>query len=317
MEMKMNSTIKIFISYKNKHPFLKSNILVPIQTGRAVAEEIFEEIIGDDTGKNISKENPKYNELSAQYWVWKNYNKIGNPNYVGFMHYRRHFIFDNWEGDPNWVWLPKSHIYFVRHITEAYCRHMSEENILKQIENCDCIVLKPYDVKQLNSKNIPAQYLKLADQKAETFHIFIRTLKKLYPQYQREIRLIERGSVQYLCNMFVMKKELFFEYSNFCFSVLKEVDKQVDSSKMSESGLRFLGFLGEFCLSIYVFHLLREGRYKVKEVNGAFVLSDEPIDIKKLKKKYWYYYLMSKISFGKKRKKYKHKRREIKLMLQS
>ena len=86
--------VKIFISYKDRHKILKSDILTPIQTGRAIADEIFDDMIGDDTGDNISAENDIYAELTAQYWVWKNYDKIGNPDYVGFMHYRRHFIFN-------------------------------------------------------------------------------------------------------------------------------------------------------------------------------------------------------------------------------
>lgn len=49
--------IKIFISYKNKKNILSNNILTPIQTGRSIADEVFEEMIGDDTGDNISKDN--------------------------------------------------------------------------------------------------------------------------------------------------------------------------------------------------------------------------------------------------------------------
>ena len=49
--------VKIFISYKDRHKILKSDILTPIQTGRAISDEIFEDMIGDDTGDNISAEN--------------------------------------------------------------------------------------------------------------------------------------------------------------------------------------------------------------------------------------------------------------------
>ena len=65
--------IKIFLSYRKENKLLSNNILTPIQTGRAIADEVFEGMIGDDTGDNISKENEKYCELTAQYWVWKHY----------------------------------------------------------------------------------------------------------------------------------------------------------------------------------------------------------------------------------------------------
>jgi hypothetical protein len=65
----MQPTIKIFVTYKEKHPLLKSEIFTPIQTGRAIAEEVFEEMIGDDTGDNISSENPKYKALHGFFWI--------------------------------------------------------------------------------------------------------------------------------------------------------------------------------------------------------------------------------------------------------
>lgn len=48
--------------------------------------------IGDDTGENISTLNPYYCELTAIYWAWKNYEKIGDPESIGFCHYRRYFM---------------------------------------------------------------------------------------------------------------------------------------------------------------------------------------------------------------------------------
>ena len=80
---------KILISYHDEHSLIKSDILQPIQTGCANASKLFDGMLRDDDGENISEHNPKYNELSAQYWAWKNYDKFDNPDYIGFWHYRR------------------------------------------------------------------------------------------------------------------------------------------------------------------------------------------------------------------------------------
>ena len=48
-----------------------------------------ERILSDCIGDNISKKNPNYCELTAIYWLWKNYDL---PNYVGVCHYRRFFV---------------------------------------------------------------------------------------------------------------------------------------------------------------------------------------------------------------------------------
>ncbi|MBP3688010.1 MAG: DUF4422 domain-containing protein [Alphaproteobacteria bacterium] len=183
-------------------------------------------------------------------------------------------------------------------------------NIRAQLEDCDCLVLKPYDVKHVNSGSIGEQYCKLPEQERATFDIFIKTVKRLYPEYMTGIEKIERGSIQYLCNMFVMKKELFFEYSEFCFAVLKEVDRQIDHNEMSTQGLRFLGYLGEFLLSIFIFNLKAKGGYRIKELNGSYILSDTPVLHPRLS--YWGYWVLSKLTFGAIKKRYKQKRKALK-----
>ena len=73
------------------------SIYQPIQCGRAINEPIAG-AIGDDEGDNISSLNVRYNEMTAIYWVVKHYAEIGNPDYIGFDHYRR---FLNWR--PEWL----------------------------------------------------------------------------------------------------------------------------------------------------------------------------------------------------------------------
>ena len=46
-------------------------------------------MIGDNTGDNISVKNNRFCELIAQYFAWKNYDKLDNPDYIGFWYYRR------------------------------------------------------------------------------------------------------------------------------------------------------------------------------------------------------------------------------------
>ena len=306
-------SVKIFISYHDNHKLIKSDIISPVQTGCANAPVLFDGMLRDNDGENISDKNDRYNELSAQYWVWKNYDKIGNPDYVGFMHYRRHFIFDDWVGNENYKWLSCGDIYFVPFITDRYLKHISDEDIQKTIKDTDCIVIKKYDVKNLNAKNCKKQYVNLPGQKPENFDILIKTALKLYPEYKREINMIAKGSVQYLCNMFIMKRDLFMEYSEFCFSILDAVDKQIDSSNMDKQACRFLGYFGEFLLSIFVFHLYKRGDVRIKELNASYILNDE-ITLKH-RLKYLRYYILSKIFVGRLRRKYKEKRKNLRWIL--
>lgn len=52
-------------------------------------KRFFNDSYGND---NIAHLNYFYCELSAQYWVWKNY--FSNYTYIGFEQYRRHFCID-------------------------------------------------------------------------------------------------------------------------------------------------------------------------------------------------------------------------------
>ena len=88
--------IKILVTYHKNAPIVKNDIFMPIHIGAALKqndEEWCKDMLSDMSGDNISLLNSTYNELTAIYWAWKNYDKLGNPEYIGITHYRRFFIF--------------------------------------------------------------------------------------------------------------------------------------------------------------------------------------------------------------------------------
>lgn len=266
--------LKIFVSYKYKKPILANEIIVPIQTGRAIADEKFEGMIGDDTGDNISKENPRYNELSAQYWVWKNYEQIGNPEYVGFMHYRRQFIFDKKLKCLPFVWLPGTKFYYVKKIYKNYMSHFTPEKVMPYLEDkTDCISFCSLDIGPISKQNdMKSHFYKgMPAQKQEIFEVLEDVIVNQYPEYQKTFEEFKSGTRMYCCNSFIMPKDMFCEYSEFLFNVLGEVDKRVDSSEFNPAELRFLGFLGEYMLSIFLFHKKKNPDFKLKELPGTYV----------------------------------------------
>ena len=87
-------TVKILVCCHKPYSCLSSQVFSPIHIGRAQADPKTKLAMGsylrDDQGENISHKNPSYAELTAQYWAWKNFDALGNPDYIGFFHYRRY-----------------------------------------------------------------------------------------------------------------------------------------------------------------------------------------------------------------------------------
>ena len=252
MKIMSNSDIKIFLAYHKPDILFQSDILTPIQVGRKCAinkanniygdnnlAQMISSMIGDDTGENISDKNPSYNEMTGVYWVWKNYENIGNPSYVGFMHYRRHFIFKDL---PN-VYYECNEVQD-NHITETIC--CNEVQILDTLKKFDFIVSKPY-----YRSSIYDHYKE--NHKIEDLDLAIEILKKRYPEYSNACDKYINGSDAYFCNMFVFPKDIFFKYCEWIFNILDEFEMRVDIT-----GKRL--FISERLTGIFIQELLDSGK---------------------------------------------------------
>ena len=73
---------------------LFSSPYVPICVGNR-KDEFPAYFLRDDEGDNIAYKNGVFNEMTAIYWVYKHLSELGNPDVVGFVHYRRFFAFSD------------------------------------------------------------------------------------------------------------------------------------------------------------------------------------------------------------------------------
>ena len=78
--------IMIYIACHKLYYIPSIDFLKGIQVGAALNNKRFIGMLADDIGENISNLNKSYCELTAQYWIWKNY----KSDIVGFFHYRRY-----------------------------------------------------------------------------------------------------------------------------------------------------------------------------------------------------------------------------------
>ncbi len=269
----MDKDIRIFVTYKEKHKLLKSDFIVPIQTGRAIADEIFEGMIGDDSGINISSLNPYYAELTAQYWVWKNYEEIGNPYYIGFMQYRRHFIFN----DNDYIPDIGGCIPF-KEINEEYIENinLNKEAALSFVDGYDCVTTKielNY-ISQLRKdprwSTAQGSWDAIIDLDPKSHKIMLDTLREYDSSYEPIIDEYLNSNVMHWYVSYIMTKELFFEYCEFLFPLLAKIEPKIETKYYSKNAQRILGYMAERIHTLFIMKKLKENR-KIKFANLTFV----------------------------------------------
>ncbi len=247
--------IKIFnITHKPCRLF-GSDEIITINAGRSVAssrskdgslaqsdlEWLEKNTLSDATGDNISEFNRYCNEMTAIYWVWKNYDKVGNPDFVGFMHYRRHFI-----------------LVDKLKFQDSYEKTLglTKENLERLTEQYDLITL-PFVCTGKNKfiDCIGNEYCTQGGNRIrQAIDIAVDFIKKRSPDDAKEVEAILHGhQTGSFCNMFIMKKELFFEYCEWIFPILFDLDKKLGHENYEDGQERCVGWTAEMLTSIFIY----------------------------------------------------------------
>ena len=198
--------------------------------------------------------------MTSIYWAWKNYEKIGNPDYVGFDHYRRHFIFDKWQRLNNGRWTVDFPFF-----NKQYESNLKEENIQNYINKYDCLYTKA-----VTKISVYEQYKNSYMHDIKDLDFVLKYIKDKYPKiYDSAIKYVN-GVNNYYCNMFILKKSLFFEYCEFTFDVLNKFFQQKDYSKSSYDEMRF--YISERITGIFIQYLI-DRKIKSCPLNCTFLQS--------------------------------------------
>lgn len=274
---KIKPKIKILVAYHKKAPLLKNEVLVPIHAGRDIAtipsrngnvtdkdlEWLITNIIGDNTGDNISYLNRSFNEVTAIYWAWKNYDKLGNPDYIGLMHYRRHLnILDKWKIGCT----PK------QYINEIGLNYNSLKEIFSEYDLI--IPKKTYARKEKYNIDILCQ--------AE-----LKVLERKYPELNAERKKYEKDRMVHFGNIFIMKREYFFSFCEALFDILFASKLYYENTCTKINELAHYGCASEYLTTFYFRWLRNTKNVKTLEVPTIMeeFLQQESFD-KKLKTKF-------------------------------
>lgn len=273
------SEIKIFVTHTpncNKmhveHP-LMYNVIAGSDFQTA---PIPEGMLLDNEGENISFKNKSYCELTTQYWAWKNQ----VADYYGFCHYRRFFSFSSQklqEADCGCLIYP---VFNEKVMNEL---QMDEAFMRRQIEKYDFLIAKGIPVNALQSKSVYQHYQNAAELHIKDLRLLLDIIREKYPELTDTAEAYVQGKIFYPCNMFIMKKELFRQYSEMLFAVLEEFEVQSDMSCYSREGIRTPGHLGERMAGIFYEYLRKKGGYRLGELQMAQIEQTEEIPVCKRK----------------------------------
>ncbi len=266
--------IKLFVSHRiDTDSFvIKNDMITPVYCGAVYKKDKWnKDIIGDNTGDNISELRINFNELTVQYWAWKNV----EADYYGLCHYRRYFALQN-ENDghineQNQIYLP----FFTKNIAEKYAL-CDEEKLKNLCQEYDLIIPKPADVNTIKAFG-KQQNNVLELWQAHTGYFFdkgcielmLKTIKEIKPQYyQFAVDYIKQDKHRGY-NCYLMRKELFFELCDFQFSVLFDMYKSIKDTNILKQYPRTLGYMGEILYGIYLSSLI-DKNIKFKEIRLVF-----------------------------------------------
>lgn len=264
MEKEDKKDIKIFVSYHKPAKIIRTEIIKPIQVGAALKKESLN-MLKDDEGINISNMNPLLCELTAQYWAWKNV----NTDYYGFMHYRRHFVFCDIPEEPD-----LGGQIFMNAVDNEYIKKigLNDDAIRTAIDDYDILVTPQIDVSKSFAPNNEIQFSSLTNLHAKDFDLMIQILEELHPDYKQEAFQFCKGCKAYWYNMYIMKREIFYDYCEWLFPMLFEAVKRIEFSGYDAQEKRTVAFMAERYFSIYMSKMINtNSNIKIKSLKMTFV----------------------------------------------
>ena len=236
---------KLFVCCHKPSFIPKDEIIEPIHAGKSLSR--FElGIKGDNTGDNISEKNPYFCELTVTYWIWKNV----KADIVGLMHYRRFFNFKNNE---------QKFYKFPSDFLQQY--GICKENISEILCEHDIILPK----KTPKIKTSTYEYYK-KEHCIKDLDLVLQIIKKKYPDiYVRTNDILKKNSQIYPTNMLICKKELFDKYAEWLFSILFELEEEIQKNVEQRTPYqqRAYGFLAERLMAVFI---AANDSIKVKEL---------------------------------------------------
>lgn len=230
----------------------KNNVDIFIGTQKTfnpeVSNDVYKIIVGNHDIENNSNlkliqckydsvlDDRFYSELYMLNYIAKNYPL---KKYVGFCHNRRYFKFLN-----------------------------DIPNLDEIFETCDVIVAKPIR----NRNSVRQQYASCHN--IEDLYIIGGILADKYPKYEEIWSKFINGKLLIPYNMFIMKREDFYRYIKFIFSILDEYVKIIGTDIVKRIENNKEKYLKDFYPNNTIEYQYRIGGYLAERLTNVFIMAN-------------------------------------------
>lgn len=230
--------IVIGIAAHKPYQMPEDAMYMPLHVGREGKSDIG--YVGDNTGDHISEKNPSFCELTGVYFLWKNV----EAEYLGLVHYRRHFSLKRKGKDPF-------------------------QNVLRYEEIKPLLGTYKIFVPQKRRYYIETMYSHYAHTHyASHLDETRKIIEEIYPDYLKAYDDAVQATGGYMFNMMIMQKELFADYCEWLFTILFELERRIgkDNDDLSAFQGRFYGRVSEIIFNAWLSKKVADGTVKPSEI---------------------------------------------------
>lgn len=234
-------SVKIIVATHKQYKMPLDSMYIPLQVGAEgktyeSGKELDLGYVNDNTGDNISELNPSFCELTGLYWAWKNL----IADYIGLVHYRRHFSLIGKSGFENVLSYNQLNSY------------LGKIKIFVPQK-------RKYYIESLYSHYAHTHY-------ASHLDVTRKIILEKYPEYIKSYDKVLRQTYGYMFNMMIMDRNLLNEYCSWLFDILFELKMRINQQELSSFQGRFYGRVSEIIFNVWIDKKLQSGDITKEEI---------------------------------------------------
>lgn len=249
------SSVQIIIAAHKKYQMPKDGMYLPLHVGAEGKKDKYGNplnlgYVKDNTGDNISELNSSFCELTGLYWAWKNL----DTDYIGLVHYRRHFRMRKKENKP----------------FDSVLTYKELQPYLGEIK-----VFTPnkrkYYIETLYSHYGHTHYSNQLDEAR-------RIIMEKYPEYVKSYDAVIRHRYGYMFNMMIMDKKYLNDYCSWLFDILFELRERIDTQRLSSFQGRLYGRISEIIFNVWLDYQIKSRKLKKSQIKEISCIHMEKIN---------------------------------------